>query len=56
MFYILAALTEKQFKYPDSNSRRPAVPKKDEKPLMGLQSKKNFITSNAVENIMKGII
>ncbi|RDD36730.1 Enkurin [Trichoplax sp. H2] len=44
---------KKQFNYPDSDKRRPAVPKKNEKPLMGLQSKKNFITTNAVENIMK---
>ena len=50
------ALIEKTFNYPDSDKRRPAVPRKDEKPLMGLQSKKNFITSNAVENIMKGIV
>jgi len=29
-----------------------AVPKKDEKPIMGLVSDKNFIVSNAVENIL----
>jgi len=28
------------------------VPKKDEKPIMGLNSKKNFIITNAVENIL----
>jgi hypothetical protein len=28
------------------------VPKKDEKPIMGLVSDKNFIVSNAVENIL----
>lgn len=31
---------------------RPAVPKKDEKPIMGLTSDKNYIVSNAVENIL----
>ena len=28
------------------------MPKKDEKPIMGLVSDKNFIDSNAVENIL----
>lgn len=45
-------LSEKSFKYPDDSSRRPVVPKHTEKPLMGLRSNKNHITSNAVENIM----
>mmetsp|Transcript_7796 Transcript_7796/g.25902 ORF Transcript_7796/g.25902 Transcript_7796/m.25902 type:complete len:242 (-) Transcript_7796:43-768(-) len=31
---------------------KPAVPSKEEKPLMGLVSSKNFVTSNAVENIL----
>lgn len=31
---------------------RPAVPTKDEKPVMGLTSNKNFITANAVEAIL----
>ncbi len=31
---------------------RPPVPKKDEKPIMGLKSNKNFIVTNAVENIL----
>jgi hypothetical protein len=34
--------------------RKPAVPKKDEKPIYGLKSSKNFIVSNAVENILSG--
>jgi len=42
--------TEK-FKYPDDN-RKPAVPRRDEQPIMGLKTNKNFITQNAVENIM----
>lgn len=32
--------------------KKAAVPKKDEKPIMGLVSDKNFIVSNAVENIL----
>ena len=28
------------------------MPKRDEKPVMGLKSNKNFIHTNAVENIM----
>lgn len=34
--------------------KKPAVPKKDEKPIMGLVSDKNFIVANAVENILAG--
>ncbi|XP_038044913.1 enkurin-like [Patiria miniata] len=40
------------FKYPDEDKRKPMVPKKEDRPLMGLKSNKNFITTNAVENIM----
>jgi len=40
------------FKYPDEDQRRPAVPKHNEKPLMGIRSNKDFIKTNAVENIM----
>lgn len=31
---------------------KPPVPKKDEKPVMGLVSQKNYITANAVDNIL----
>lgn len=42
-----------QFSYPDAGSRKPAVPKHTDKPaIMGVKSNKNFITTNAVENIM----
>jgi len=33
-------------------SRLPAVPRKEEKPIMNLVSSKNFVTANAVENIL----
>lgn len=39
-------------KYHNPAERKPAVPKKDEKPILGLVSKKNFIVANAVENIL----
>lgn len=32
--------------------KKVPVPKNDEKPIMGLVSDKNFIVSNAVENIL----
>ena len=34
------------------DSRKPPVPRRDEYPIMGLKTTKNFITQNAVENIM----
>ncbi|XP_060085837.1 enkurin-like [Ylistrum balloti] len=40
-----------EFKYPDEDRRRPIVPAKDNTPLMGLKTNKNFITTNAVQNI-----
>ena len=30
------------------------APKKEEKPILGLKSNKNFIITNAVENILSG--
>ncbi|KAL4228190.1 hypothetical protein ACF0H5_013624 [Mactra antiquata] len=42
---------KREFKYPDEERRRPNVPQKDDKPLMGLKTTKNFITTNAVQNI-----
>lgn len=38
-----------------SESRKEAIPKKADKPIMGLKSDKNFIVSNAVDNITAGI-
>jgi len=40
------------FSYPVDTGRRPPVPKHDEKPLLGIRTNKNFINTNAVENIM----
>ena len=40
-----------QFKREDQ-TKKAAVPKKDEKPIMGLVSDKNYIVANAVENIL----
>ena len=39
-------------KFSRPGAKKVAVPKRDEKPIMGLVSDKNFIVSNAVENIL----
>ena len=39
-------------KFEREGTKKVPVPKKDEKPIMGLVSDKNFIVSNAVENIL----
>ena len=36
----------------DLSQHKPAVPRREEKPLMGLVSQKNYITANAVDNIL----
>jgi len=36
----------------DESFKKPPIPKKDEKPIHGLVSDKNFIVANAVENIL----
>lgn len=46
-------LGKSQFTYPDAENRKPPVPKHTDKPtIMGIKSNKNFVTANAVENIM----
>ncbi|KAL9654316.1 hypothetical protein ABK040_010347 [Willaertia magna] len=37
---------------PEGVEKRTPVPKKDDKPVMGLISKKNYVISNAVDNIL----
>ena len=46
LFYLLVN------KFDRLGPKKVPVPKKDEKPIMGLVSDKNFIVSNAVENIL----
>jgi hypothetical protein len=41
----------KAYSYECYNPKNP-VPKHNEKPVMGLKSNKNFIVTNAVENIL----
>ena len=41
----------RNFSY-DASYKKPSVPKKNERPTMGLKSDKNFIVSNAIENIL----
>jgi len=48
----LAKSKPSKFTYADSDKRRPGVPKSNDKPVMGLQSTKNFVTANAVESIL----
>lgn len=43
---------EQKFHYPDEEAKRPAVPRKDDMPPMGLKTTKNFINQNAVHNIV----
>jgi hypothetical protein len=55
IFYILIYLYIFYFiasKYGRPGNKKVPVPKKEEKPIMGLVSDKNFIVSNAVENIL----
>merc|ERR1711988_1087393 len=42
----------RKFDYKDAGERKPSVPSASEKPVMGLVTSKNFITCNAVENIL----
>ena len=41
-------------KFQRPGEKKAAVPKRDEKPIHGLVSDKNFIVANAVENILAG--
>ena len=41
----------KQFKYPDSEQRKPPVPRPTDRPVMGLRTTKDYVTQNAVDNI-----
>ncbi|ESN97142.1 hypothetical protein HELRODRAFT_85777 [Helobdella robusta] len=43
--------SQQRFKYADAEKRKPPVPKVTEKPVMGVQSNKNFIVENAIQNI-----
>jgi len=54
----LKAYTREDNKLPEprkfdyTQDRKPGVPEREEKPVMGLVTSKNFITCNAVENIL----
>ncbi|XP_030625889.1 enkurin [Chanos chanos] len=43
---------KKSFTYGDEQQRKPKIPAKTENPLMGIHTRKNFIKTNAIENIM----
>ena len=51
MCCVLRLVAKKPY---EDGFKKPAVPKKDEKPIHGLVSDKNFIVANAVENILAG--
>ena len=51
--YVSCVCTqESTFQYPDMDTRKPPVPNHKEKPLMGTKTSRNFITTNAVNNIL----
>lgn len=45
-------LPDPEIRVGDQSYRKPPVPRKEERPLMGIRTNKNFINTNAVENIM----
>jgi len=47
----LPPLRESDFGYTEG-FKKPSVPKKEEKPIMGLVSNKNFVVANQVENML----
>jgi len=51
MGFVYSPPKETGFRYGDE-FKKPAVPTKDEKPIMGLQTQKNYIIANAVENML----
>lgn len=47
-----APLSKDQRKFERAGGRKPEVPSRDDAPVMGLVSSKNYITANAVDNIL----
>jgi hypothetical protein len=43
-----------KFKYGDEHKRKPGCPRRGDMPVHGLTTSKNFITANAIENILAG--
>merc|ERR1712166_1151028 len=41
-----------KFEYADTMQKKPGVPRREDRPVHGLVTSKNFITCNAVENIL----
>jgi len=44
--------TVSSFKYGDEHTRKSSVTRRNDQPVYGLTTSKNFITSNAIENIL----
>jgi hypothetical protein len=55
MILLIKIILVKETKH-KCEEKKPAIPKKEEKPIMGLVSEKNFIVANAVENILASTI
>jgi hypothetical protein len=49
--YFLVVTSVQQYSY-DCSYKKDPVPKATDKPVLGLHSNKNFIVTNAVENIL----
>merc|ERR1712166_1524411 len=41
-----------KFEYADTMQKKPGVPRREDRPVRGLVTSKNFITCNAIENIL----
>lgn len=41
------------FQYSDAATRKPSVPTREQKPIYGLKTSKDYVTANAVENILR---
>lgn len=42
--------------YQRKSASKPSLPSKDDRPVMGIHTSKNFITANAVEAILQGML
>jgi hypothetical protein len=51
------ALAPKSLNWRESyKSTRPGIPDKNDRPVVGITTNKNFVTANAVEAILMGIL
>jgi len=57
LLFVYYVITARPFHYHEKDpiSPKPPVPKRDEEPIHGLQTGKNFVASNAIEVILSGL-